>query len=104
MRARGSRWCQKGQRPARSASVLVHLGRGGWGSTSLGCGLAVRLALDRLAAMLRPAVAADGEGGVVAVDPAGRVALVFNTPGMYRASIDAAGHKVVGIYGEDEAP
>ena len=49
-------------------------------------------------------VKADGEGGVVAVDPAGRVALVFNTPGMYRASIDAAGHKVVGIYGEDEAP
>ena len=49
-------------------------------------------------------VKADGEGGVAAVDPAGRVALVFNTPGMYRASIDAAGHKVVGIYGEDEAP
>jgi beta-aspartyl-peptidase (threonine type) len=38
------------------------------------------------------------------VDPAGRVALVFNTPGMYRASIDATGHKVVGIYGEDETP
>ena len=47
---------------------------------------------------------ADGESGVVAVDPAGRVALVFNTSGMYRASIDAAGHKVVGIYGEDETP
>ena len=49
-------------------------------------------------------VAAAGEGGVVAVDPAGRVALVFNTPGMYRASIDAAGDKVVGIYGEEETP
>ena len=49
-------------------------------------------------------VKADGEGGVVAVDSAGRVALIFNTSGMYRASIDAAGHKVVGIYGEDEAP
>ena len=49
-------------------------------------------------------VAAKGEGGIVAVDPAGRVELVFNTSGMYRASIDAAGHKVVGIYGEDEAP
>ena len=48
-------------------------------------------------------VKADGEGGVVAVDSAGRVALIFNTSGMYRASIDAAGHKVVGIYGEDEA-
>ena len=49
-------------------------------------------------------VTAAGEGGVVAVDPAGRVALVFNTPGMYRASIDAAGDKVVGIYGEEETP
>ena len=49
-------------------------------------------------------VAADGEGGIVAVDPAGKVALVFNTPGMYRASIDADGHKMVGIYGDDEAP
>ena len=49
-------------------------------------------------------VTAAGEGGVVAVDPAGRVALVFNTPGMYRASIDAAGHMVVGIYGEAETP
>ena len=49
-------------------------------------------------------VAAAGEGGIVAVDPAGRVALVFNTPGMYRASIDADGHKMVGIYGDDEAP
>ena len=49
-------------------------------------------------------VAAEGKGGIVAVDPAGRVALVFNTPGMYRASIDAAGRKVVAIYGEDETP
>ena len=49
-------------------------------------------------------VAAAGEGGIVAVDPAGSVALIFNTPGMYRASIDAAGHKVVGIYSEEETP
>ena len=49
-------------------------------------------------------VAAAGEGGIVAVDPAGSIALVFNTPGMYRASINAAGRKVVAIYGEDETP
>ena len=49
-------------------------------------------------------VAADGEGGIVAVDPAGKVALVFNTPGMYRASIDADGRKMVGIYGDGAAP
>ena len=46
-------------------------------------------------------VEANGEGGIVAVDPKGNVALAFNTPGMYRASIDAAGHKVVGIYSDE---
>ena len=54
------------------------------------------------AVIMEELVAANGEGGIVAVDPAGEVALVFNTPGMYRASIDAMGRKVVGIYGENE--
>ena len=49
-------------------------------------------------------IEANGEGGIVAVDPSGRVALVFNTSGMYRASVDATGHKIVGIYGEDDSP
>ena len=43
-------------------------------------------------------VPAGGEGGVVAVDPEGNVAMVFNTEGMYRASIDAQGVKTIGIY------
>ncbi len=47
-------------------------------------------------------VAANGEGGVVAVDPTGKVALVFNTPGMYRASVDAAGERIVAIYGRGD--
>ena len=46
---------------------------------------------------------AGGEGGIIAVDRAGNVALVFNTPGMYRASINAEGQKSVAIYG-DETP
>ena len=54
------------------------------------------------AVIMEELVAAAGEGGIVAVDPAVEVALVFNTPGMYRASIDAMGRKVVGIYGENE--
>ena len=49
-------------------------------------------------------VTAAGQGGVVAVDTVGRVALVFNTSGMYRASIDATGEQIVGIYDEDETP
>ena len=43
---------------------------------------------------------AGGDGGVVAIDPKGSVALVFNTEGMYRASINGAGDKVVGIFRE----
>ena len=54
------------------------------------------------AVIVEELVAANGEGGIVAVDPAGEVALVFNTPGMYRASIDAMGRKEVGIYSENE--
>ena len=47
-------------------------------------------------------VSAGGEGGVVAVDPQGNVAMVFNTEGMYRASIDARGVKKIGIYKNEE--
>ena len=46
-------------------------------------------------------VTAGGDGGIIAVDAAGNVALTFNTPGMYRASINGAGDKVVGIFGDD---
>ena len=52
--------------------------------------------------VLKALVAAGGEGGVAAVDRAGNVALTFNTPGMYRASINATGAKTVGIFGDDE--
>jgi beta-aspartyl-peptidase (threonine type) len=46
-------------------------------------------------------VAMGGEGGVIAIDPRGVIALVFNTPGMYRASIDTSGQVFVGIYAND---
>ena len=39
-----------------------------------------------------------GEGGVIAVDRQGQVALPFNSKGMYRAYIDANGKRVVAIY------
>ncbi len=41
---------------------------------------------------------AGGTGGVIVVAPTGEVALVFNTEGMYRASIDAKGRKVIAIH------
>jgi L-asparaginase / beta-aspartyl-peptidase len=40
-----------------------------------------------------------GDGGLVALDAAGNIALVFNTEGMYRACRDSAGRDEVGIYG-----
>ena len=36
-------------------------------------------------------VVAGGDGGVVAVDASGEVSMVFNTPGMYRASMSGSG-------------
>ena len=41
-----------------------------------------------------------GEGGLIAVDAAGNLALPFNSEGMYRASRNAAGEEQVAIYKE----
>lgn len=43
-------------------------------------------------------VSMGGEGGVVALDRQGNVAVSFNTPGMYRAAIDSKGNLTVEIY------
>jgi len=42
-----------------------------------------------------------GSGGIIAVDPGGNIALTFNTPGMYRASVDSEGHVTVAIYADE---
>ena len=42
-----------------------------------------------------------GEGGVIAIDAQGNIAMPFNSAGMYRGSIDKNGQLYVGIY-EDE--
>lgn len=36
-----------------------------------------------------------GQGGMIVVDRQGRIAMPFTTSGMYRASIDALGHRIV---------
>ena len=41
-----------------------------------------------------------GEGGVIAMDADGNIAMVRNTPGMYRASIDKTGKLSVQIWDE----
>jgi beta-aspartyl-peptidase (threonine type) len=42
-----------------------------------------------------------GSGGIIAVDRHGRLALVFNTSGMYRAGIDTDGELYVAIFGDE---
>jgi beta-aspartyl-peptidase (threonine type) len=44
--------------------------------------------------------AAGGDGGVIAMDARGNIAMPHNTPGMYRASIDTRGRVTVAIYAE----
>lgn len=39
-----------------------------------------------------------GDGGIIAVDKNGNMVMEFNTAGMYRASMDASGDMVIGIY------
>lgn len=39
-----------------------------------------------------------GDGGLIALDASGQVAMAFNTEGMYRAYIDGSGERYVGIY------
>lgn len=43
-------------------------------------------------------VKARGEGGAIAVDRSGNIAMPFNTEGMYRASIDTDGNLTVAVY------
>lgn len=45
--------------------------------------------------------AAGGDGGVIAMDPGGNIAMPHNTPGMYRARIGTDGELFVGIYADD---
>ena len=41
-----------------------------------------------------------GTGGIIAIDKSGEISMEFNTPGMYRASIDANEELYIGIYKE----
>jgi L-asparaginase / beta-aspartyl-peptidase len=43
-----------------------------------------------------------GTGGVIALDAKGRISQPFNTPGMYRAAIDAKGKVTIAIYADEK--
>jgi len=44
---------------------------------------------------------AGGEGGVIALDHDGNIALVFNSAGMYRGMADSRGNRQIAIFGEN---
>jgi beta-aspartyl-peptidase (threonine type) len=43
-----------------------------------------------------------GEGGIIAIDNKGNIAIEFNSAGMYRASMNKKGELTIGIYMENE--
>lgn len=51
--------------------------------------------------VMKKLVEKNGDGGLIALDRKGNFALVFNTPGMYRGSINAKGEAKVMIYKDE---
>ena len=49
-------------------------------------------------AALRSVAGLGGDGGLVAIDRRGNIAMPFNSEGMFRASVDAEGKKTVAIF------
>jgi L-asparaginase / beta-aspartyl-peptidase len=64
----------------------------------------ITLAAAADAVVMGKLVERGGDGGVIALDRRGNVAMPFNTPGMYRGYIDAEGRTVVMIYRDEGGP
>lgn len=60
-------------------------------------GMSLQAACDEV--ILKRLMEIGGDGGLIALDAAGHIAMVFNTEGMYRACITSDGRDEVGIYG-----
>jgi len=56
---------------------------------------------EAAAASIHDLVEAGGDGGVIALDREGHIAIPFSTPGMYRAWIDADGQRKVAIFADE---
>jgi len=110
------RWGRVGDSPVIGAGTWADercaLSATGWGEFYIRNAVAhevcarVRLRGEPLAAAAEAVVngevpALGGDGGAIALDAEGNIAMPFNTPGMYRAWIDADGRRGVAIY-EDE--
>lgn len=85
----------------------------GWGEMFIRAGAGheicarVRLAGQSLAQAAQAVVGEDipalgGDGGVIAVDAAGNIAMPYSSAGMYRGRIGADGRRMVAIWAEDD--
>ena len=61
-------------------------------------GLSLHEACDEL--IHKRMLSLGGDGGLIAVDRHGNIAMPFNTEGMYRASMDKDGNSTLGIYND----
>ena len=61
-------------------------------------GLSLQEACEEV--ILRKQVQLGGEGGLIGVDKNGKLALVFNSEGMYRAWANTIDHIQTAIYGD----
>lgn len=62
-------------------------------------GLSLKEAANKV--VMDKLVKAGGSGGVIAMDKQGNIATPFNTPGMYRGSIDEKGNITIGIFKDE---
>lgn len=62
--------------------------------------MSLRNAADEV--VMKKLVKIGGEGGIIAIDKNGNIAMPFNSEGMYRASIDVDGNVFIGIYGDEK--
>ena len=62
-------------------------------------GMSLQEAADEV--VKKKLVETGGDGGVIAVDAQGNIAMPFNTSGMYRASMNKDGKMYVGIYADE---
>jgi beta-aspartyl-peptidase (threonine type) len=51
--------------------------------------------------VMRKLVDMGGTGGVISINRLGEISMVYNTPGMYRGSIDTSGRLLTAIYGDE---
>lgn len=111
------RWGRVGDAPIIGAGTYANaycaVSATGWGEFFIRLNVAHDICArvvyrgDRLAraadeVVLKRVPALGGDGGVIALDAKGRIAMPFSTSGMYRASIDRNGKRHVAIFREPE--